>query len=216
MLMLWKTMVLRLLYPPRCPGCGSAVKEHGLWCRPCFSAVWRPRLLSGSRTRSLEGCYCLCDYRRGIRKVLHRIKYGGALQYENACRHLLEQFPWTERLSHIDGVVPVPLSPEKERQRGFNQVHVIFREWSDTVGVWEDALQRVRSTKSQWLLERGERAANVNRAFEVKGSVCMRDKHLLLVDDIFTTGATMNACAQALKRKGAASVTGLVIASGAP
>ena len=63
-------------------------------------------------------------------------------------------------------------------------------------------------------LSRQERSTNVKRAFEVKGSFSASQKHILLVDDIYTTGMTMEACAKALKEKGAASVTGLVIASG--
>ncbi len=215
MLTTWKEIMLRLLYPPRCPGCGASVKDHGVWCSSCFQAVWRPRMLSGSRTAYLDGCYCLCDYGGSIRHIIHSLKYDGALQYENACRYLLEQFPWPERLSGLNGVVPVPLAPDKERMRGFNQAEIIFKKWAESILPWEDVLQRVRSTPSQWQLERGKRTENVSRAFEVKGSAHVAGKHMLLVDDIFTTGATMNACALALKQKGAAGVTGLVLASGA-
>ena len=77
-------------------------------------------------------------------------------------------------------------------------------------------LQRLRPTKVQWQLRRDERTENVHNAFAVKETIDVDKKHILLVDDIFTTGATLEACAHALKQKGAASVTGLVIASGAP
>ena len=77
-------------------------------------------------------------------------------------------------------------------------------------------LQRLRPTKVQWQLRRDERTENVHDAFAVKETIDVDKKHILLVDDIFTTGATLEACAHALKQKGAASVTGLVIASGAP
>ena len=77
-------------------------------------------------------------------------------------------------------------------------------------------MQRLRPTKVQWQLRRDERTENVHDAFAVKETIDVGKKHILLVDDIFTTGATLEACAHALKQKGAASVTGLVIASGAP
>lgn len=77
-------------------------------------------------------------------------------------------------------------------------------------------MQRLRPTKVQWQLCRDERKENVHDAFAVKETVPVQGKHILLVDDIFTTGATLEACAQALTKKGATSVTGLVIASGAP
>lgn len=210
-----KEWLLNLLYPPRCPGCGTAVSRHGQWCFSCFGAVWRPRRLQRRRGSRLAACYCLCDYRGPVRTMLQRLKYDGAVRYEQAAEELLTQFPWPEQLGHIDCVVPVPLAPEKERKRGFNQSEVLFRSWAERCWPWKNCLQRVRSTQAQWHLDKADRADNVKRAFEVKGSFDVRGKHILLVDDIYTTGTTMEACAYALHKKGAASVTGFVIASGA-
>ena len=210
-----KEWLLNLLYPPRCPGCGTAVSRHGQWCFSCFGAVWRPRRLQRKRGSRLAACYCLCDYRGPVRTMLQRLKYDGAVRYERAAEELLMQFPWPEQLRHIDCVVPVPLAPEKERKRGFNQSEVLFRSWAERCWPWKNGLQRVRSTQAQWHLDKADRADNVKRAFEVKGSFDVRGKHILLVDDIYTTGTTMEACAYALHKKGAASVTGFVVASGA-
>ena len=110
----------------------------------------------------------------------------------------------------------MPLAPEKLQRRGFNQAEALFRDWASARWNWCDALQRLRPTKVQWQLRRDERTENVHDAFAVKETIDVDKKHILLVDDIFTTGATLEACAHALKQKGAASVTGLVIASGAP
>jgi ComF family protein len=196
-----------LIYPPRCPGCGAAVEQHGQWCPQCLAAVWHPRRIN--RTRAvphIDGCYCLADYRGTMRNILHRIKYDKALRYAASCRYVLDRFPWPERLAHIDYVVPVPLSPEKQAQRGFNQAELIFRPWAEQHWLWYDALQRVRPTTAQWQLRRQDRAENVNDVMELRPAGS---------DDIYTTGATMEACAKVLKHKKAASVTGLVIASGA-
>jgi ComF family protein len=150
-----------------------------------------------------------------MRRVLHRIKYDKALRYAASCRYVLDRFPWPERLAHIDYVVPVPLSPEKEAQRGFNQAELIFRPWAEQHWLWYDALQRVRPTTAQWQLRRQDRAENVNDVMELRPAGSVAGRQVLLVDDIYTTGATMEACARVLKRKKAAGVTGLVIASGA-
>ena len=113
-------------------------------------------------------------------------------------------------------VVPVPLAPEKLKSRGFNQVEGLFKEWADDHYRWADILQRLRPTKAQWHLPRSQRSENVHRAFGLRETADVRGKHILLVDDIFTTGSTLNDCAAALKRNGADEVIGLVIASGAP
>ena len=115
-----------------------------------------------------------------------------------------------------DIAVPVPLSLTRLRKRGYNQSEFIFHSWAEAFTVWSDVLQRRRATRSQWKLSRLERAENVADVFSVKYGMAVQGKTILLVDDIYTTGATLEACARALKRKGAARVTGLVIASGTP
>lgn len=202
------------LYPPRCPGCGRPVKRHGTWCSLCFQSVWHPRIIDGSRRNHLDGCYALTDYRGCIRRVLQQIKYERKFQYEAACLYLLSRFPWMRDIQ-LDIAVPVPLSLIRLQKRGYNQSEFIFRSWAETFTVWSDALQRRRATQSQWTLSRPERAKNVADGFSVKYGVRIQGKSILLVDDIYTTGATMESCAHALKKIGAARVTGLVIASGA-
>lgn len=207
---------LNILYPPKCPGCGRLAAAPGDWCDACLAQVWHPRLLNRSASiRYLDGCYALADYRGAVRRILHDLKYRGRENQAAACQYFLRRFPWPERLRPMDLAVPVPLSPEKQARRGFNQVELIFKPWAERFWPWQDILQRRRLTKSQWQLSRSERKKNVQQAFSVKETAGIAGKHILLLDDIFTTGATLEACAKALKQKKAASVTGMVIASGA-
>lgn len=105
------------------------------------------------------------------------------------------------------------LIPAERKKRGFNQNDIIFRPWAESHRLkWAEALQRVRPTASQYSLDREERRENIQRAFAIKSSFCRVQGHILLVDDIYTTGATMQTCAAVLKRKGAKKVTGLAIA----
>lgn len=208
------SFLIDLLYPPACPGCGADVPEKGAWCRTCFEETWHPRLLSGSRNGALDGCYALGEYRRGLRKALIRVKYGGA-DDEKPFSFLIDQFPWWERIE-ADLVVPVPLSAQRERERGYNQTERLFRPYLERKGFpWEDVLLRIRDTKVQSRLLREERKENVRRAFHIRPGADVKGKSLLLVDDIYTTGATMKEAAKELKRAGARTITGLVIASGA-
>lgn len=104
-------------------------------------------------------------------------------------------------------LIPVPLAAERQRERGYNQsdllARVIARRWS--VPVWGDVLVRRRKTRTQTKLTPGERVANVAGAFAVADGAGpkLRGTHLVLVDDVITTGSTMNACAAALYDHGA-------------
>lgn len=211
------TVMANLFYPPTCPACGVLMKRDGDWCPSCLTRVWHPRRINRSQQlKAIDACYCLADYDGVMRRLIHDIKYKGREGKCRACRILLDRFPWPERLKAIDMVVPVPLAPEKLESRGFNQVESLFKEWADDHYRWADILQRLRPTEAQWHLPRSRRSENVHRAFGLRETADVREKHILLVDDIFTTGATLNDCAAALKRKGAAEVIGLVMASGAP
>jgi ComF family protein len=114
----------------------------------------------------------------------------------------------------VDLVVPVPLSPERARLRGFNQAELLARPLAAARG-WrldEAALVRSRDTAQQTRLPARERRANMVGAFAVLETETVRDRRVLLVDDVCTTGATLEACAVPLIEAGAAGVWALVIA----
>lgn len=100
----------------------------------------------------------------------------------------------------IDAIVPVPLHPSKEAQRGYNQSEVIAQAMAGEMGipVWADVLTRLRATESQTSKSRSERAANVAGAFAPGKHRQLAGKHLLVIDDVLTTGATTEACALVL------------------
>jgi ComF family protein len=100
----------------------------------------------------------------------------------------------------IDAIVPVPLHPSKEAQRGYNQSEVIAQAMAVALGipVWADVLTRTRATESQTSKSRSERAANVAGAFAPGKARQLAGKHLLVIDDVLTTGATTEACALVL------------------
>lgn len=117
------------------------------------------------------------------------------------------QTPWTATL-----VVPVPLASDRLRQRGYNQAALISRALAERAGVAHDprALVRTESTRSQVGLGYAERAENVRGVFRATSAVA--GQGVLLVDDLFTTGSTLQACFQACKQAGADEVYGLTVA----
>jgi ComF family protein len=148
--------------------------------------------------------------------VIHRYKYGRAVWFEAFLAGLLERQARPELQSQDwDWIAPVPLFPVKEREREFNQAARLAAQLGRATGipVNERMLQRVRHTRTQTQLTRPERAANMRGAFAA-GTVDLRGVRVVLVDDVLTTGATTNACAEALRAAGAADVCVWTVARG--
>jgi len=112
--------------------------------------------------------------------------------------------------------VPVPLHPRKKRQREFNQAECLATALHKAFGVVVDQknLRRVKDTVTQTALSAEERGRNLKNAFAVRRADAFSSKRLVLLDDVFTTGATMNACAKVLREAGAADVIALAVARG--
>jgi len=155
----------------------------------------------------------LWSYRPPLDAVVQALKFR-RLDYLG--RHLAaalaaELGPRIEGLTEIDCVVPVPLHWRRRLARGYNQAERIARPLAGFLGLpFDPILSRGRATPPQSLLGRAQRLANLRRAFRVPRPWEIRGLHLLLVDDVATTGATLDAAAEALKRAGAATVTALV------
>lgn len=204
-----------LVHSPLCPHCGlpfdSSVGADHL-CGPCISNPFR---FKAARAVGL--------YQGTLRSLIHHYKYQGRdnlagplgrLLWQGFCAH------WAS--NRIDLVVPVPLHARRLRQRGFNQAYALVRWWprlaalsgASAGATWVDAtvLQRHRFTHPQTGLKKDERKVNLRNAFSVLKPERVRNRRILLVDDVFTTGATVNACARTLLQSGAAEVNVLTLA----
>lgn len=213
----WQAL-LDLLYPPRCPACGSATPVQGAWCRLCLPELLPLRELAagGRRPRPLSLCLTIVPYTGTVRQLLHRLKFRPDRRAAGYLAWLLcNRVNWN-KLPPPELVIPVPLSPQREAWRGFNQTELLFRGWSEKQGYcWADLLRRRRDTQPQWQLPPLQRRRNIKAAFAVQHPEQLQGKTVLLVDDILTTGFTMAECARTLRRAGAGEVYGLALASGA-
>jgi ComF family protein len=135
-------------------------------------------------------------------QLVHALKYDGWHALAAGMGLRMARLPWpTDVTAERVALVPVPLSPRRERERGFNQSTLLADEMARhiTVDVWPDVLERTQFTTSQTRLTAEERLRNVSGAFRVTGDTTrLRGAHLVLVDDVVTTAATLNACAAAL------------------
>lgn len=152
-------------------------------------------------------------YLRGpLKRAIYQFKYRRkrklALPLADLMHHHLLENPLPVEL-----IVPVPLHMDRLRERGYNQAALLAHELSERSGLplEEGSLVRIRVTAPQVALKAEERRKNVRGAFRGQGEKT-RDRQVLLVDDVSTTGATLEACAEVLREKGADSVWGLVLA----
>ena len=203
--------------------------DHGVICGTCWARLPMlphpqcARCGHPTQGRRCRFCELLPPFVRAVRSVcwvphevssgvVHALKYH---EWHNAARGIAQRIArlaWPiDVLAERAALVPVPLAPVRERERGFNQAQLIAdglaMDWC--IPVWSQLLMRKRATETQTRLTPGERSANVHRAFRVCDgmSESVRGRHLVLVDDVITTGATLNACAAALFDAGARTIS---------
>jgi ComF family protein len=146
-----------------------------------------------------------------LRELVHLFKYAGVTALARPLGRLLRRALPRDR--RFDLIVPTPLHWRRRWTRGYNQAMLLARELAPTLGLKPvNALRRTRATSTQTGLSRTARRANVAGAFTVWDASLVRGRRVLLVDDVMTTGATLRACAAALKRAGAQSVSIAVLA----
>lgn len=137
-----------------------------------------------------------------LQHLLHELKYKDkqeiGVYLGKQLGYALKQTDW---IKSVDGIVPVPLHPKKEAARGYNQSRLIAEGLNEILQlpICDRQLYRSRHTESQTKKSREERIENMSNVFAVKGKESLTGKHLLLVDDVLTTGATLEACALALQ-----------------
>jgi ComF family protein len=150
--------------------------------------------------------------------IIHRYKYSGGLWFERFLAGVLIQqaLPALSE-EKWDLIVPVPLYHVKKREREFNQAEHLARHLGRATGLPVNVrlVKRVKSTTTQTLLGRRERAANVQAAFAVRGGDKLDGEKIVVLDDVLTTGATTSACARALRQAGAGDICVWTVARGA-
>ncbi|HSG39098.1 MAG TPA: ComF family protein [Thermoanaerobaculia bacterium] len=227
--------LLHVLLPAACLGCGRALPARGTslgLCAPCRArlapapanacAVCARPLAAHALPEDYRCGACrqdppafdrllaLWSYRPPLDAVVQALKFG-RLDYLGSHLAAALAAGLDRRLDGFDRVVPVPLHWRRHLTRGYNQAERIARPLAALLGIpYLSAVSRRRATPPQSLLGRDERLANLRRAFRVPRPGRIRDLRILLVDDVATTGATLDAAASALRKAGAAAVTAVV------
>lgn len=224
--------LMNLLFPPRCPFC-DRVMFSSVFLPPEFLCAACRRKAEYVREPVCKKCgkplddeqqeYCydcihhrhefvqgkaLWVYRGAAKKSVYRFKYHGRQEYARFyAAELVEAYGgWIKRCG-IEALVPIPLFRRRQQQRGFNQAERIAREVGRRmdIPVYGKLLVRVRDTRAQKELNDEERKINLKKAFKTSSNKVQLN-HILLIDDIYTTGSTMNEAAVELKRSGVGEV----------
>lgn len=196
-----------------CDDCGSGLLSiDAPYCERCARPLDTPLASCPActgRTFHFDGVLSGFEFNRPFQDLIHQLKYRNRPGIGRFLGSLLAKRVEREPgMAHITAVVPVPLHPLRERERGYNQSGHIAHGISDVTGipVLENVIARKRNTPTQTSLSPDARMANVDGVFEVCGVEAVRGASVSLVDDIFTTGATVNSCARALLQAGTSRI----------
>jgi len=205
---------IELFYPDVCLACAEKLlKGESVICYKCNNTLPKTDHWHDSENPmakrfwgrvDLQGAAALFEFQKGehVQHLLHQLKYRGRQDVGEYLGKMLGRSMLHSRsvIKDIDLVVPVPLHFKKQQVRGYNQCDSIAKGISETMGVkWTDtALERVQQNVSQTKKNRFDRWANVADIFAVRDAGQLKNKHILLVDDVMTTGATAEACLQTI------------------
>ena len=232
--------LLTVLFPATCVLCENAVEDIalGVVCQLCWETV-RPlqggvcrQCGYGFASQNIHSERPLCG---GCRRGLFQFDFARAFsRFDDPLKEIIHQFKYRAHPSlakplagllfsvyqsnfeglSADLVLPVPMHKSREKQRGFNQAHELSKHFSRLayIPLQASILFRVKATRVQAGLSRRERRLNLVGSFQVSGRSWIKDKRVMLIDDVFTTGATVNECAKLLKQNGAQRVNVLTLA----
>lgn len=231
-------LILDILFPKKCVGCN---KEGSYFCQDCVEDIKQTdlvcpkceRLAVGGQTHpvcrrrfGLDGLWSLGIYQGSLKEAIQKFKYEPSLIRDFApalmdltIEYWVKYTPFFLDLIKKDqgqdwAIVPVPLHWYRQNKRGFNQASLIGQSLSKKLGLaYCDGLKRIRYTRSQTKLKGKQRRINVRSAFEIAKPYTLNPRpSVLLIDDVWTTGATLRECCYVLKRAGAKKVWAITLA----
>jgi ComF family protein len=201
-----------LFFPQVCHGCGSdVVGDDQLLCLQCLHRLpyTRYQLHAENPVEKIFRGRVPLAHAAGIfyltknsilERLLYQLKYNGKKEIGEYCGRLMGHAMQSSPFTSIDALVPLPLFPKKERMRGYNQSAVICDGIASVIHkpVWKNVIERTATTETQTRKNRIERWQNMEGRFRVRDAAKLSGRHVLLVDDVITTGATLESCGSEL------------------
>ena len=211
----WLADANQLIFPQTCSVCGNRLlKEETVFCTSCHSKLPFTHI-KGKRGNNLEKIFwgkfpiertnSLLKYQSGAdsTRIISRLKYGNRPQFGKYLGELMAyDLIQTDFFQDIDCIIPIPLAAKRERERGYNQSHELALGIAKVTGlrIENSVIKRQKSNPTQTKLNFNERITNVSGIFALCRPELIENKHILLVDDVMTSGATLTSCAQELSK----------------
>jgi ComF family protein len=209
---------INLFYPLHCLGCNKqldALNEYRL-CSQCIASIKPNAMPPFELETSSVMAYSACVYEGTLKELVHSFKYKGKIALVNIfAKFMIDHIKDNPEIKDVDIVTAVPLHKTRLREREFNQSLIIANGIAKKFNLSvKNILEKTIKTDYQNELPRSERLTNLKNAFALCAAADIEEKRILLIDDVITTGATLNECANVLLSGGAKSVTCFTLARG--
>ena len=208
---------MNLIYAPKCGICGKICKES--LCKKCEKKLESNTIWEIKENQNpyifFEELISIFKYEGIIRDKIIDYKFNEkSYLYKTFTIFLLKNKKVFEKIQSYDTIIPVPISEKRKKTRGYNQSLLISREISKKTGIklQENNLIKIKNTIEQSKLDKEEREKNVQNVYQIKNEEILKNKKILLLDDIYTTGNTVNSCCKILKKAKPKKIGVIVIA----
>lgn len=208
-------MLLDLIYPPTCGICGKINKKH--LCKKCEIKIkpYQINKIETVRNRYFDYQIKILKYEDTIRTKIIDYKFNEkSYLYKTFAKIILNNKKICSFLKKYDIIIHVPMYTKKKLMRGYNQTELIVRELAKKLQILgvKNNLIKIKDTAKQSTLTKEQRKLNIKNAFKIKNAEEINGKKIILFDDIYTTGSTVNECSKVLKRAGAEEITVITLA----
>lgn len=207
----------RIIFPPCCLICGKQTKN--IWCRKCKKRLENQAVYTIKNTKNnnfFEKQIYIFLYKNEIRKLIIDYKFNDkAYLYKIFSQIIIKNKKICGILEKYDIIMPVPIHYIRKKQRGYNQSELVAKEiakYIENLKIENKIFKKIKNNKPQSLLNRKERKRNVENVYKIEEKDKIKNKNIIIFDDIYTTGNTVNELAKILKENGAKNILVLTIA----
>ncbi len=209
--------ILDLIYPPKCGICGKL--DSNYLCKKCQKRLENEAIWEIKENKNLCICFeellAIFKYENISRNEIIRYKFNEkSYLYKTFVNFLIKNKNICKKIKSYDTIVPVPISKKRNKERGYNQSYLLAKEISEKLGIEinNSCLYKYKNTIEQSKLNKQEREKNAQNVYKLKNKEILKDKKILLLDDIYTTGNTVNECSRILMEANPKKIGVIVLA----